>query len=102
MPQPKPWMHLYHSKQWHSLRVRQLKASPLCVMCGQLGNTVAATVVDHIKPHRGDESLFFNPANLQSLCKRCHDSAKQTLERSGVLIGCGADGTPLDPNHHWK
>ena len=32
-----------------------------------------ATVVDHIKPHRGSWPLFIDPANHQSLCKRCHD-----------------------------
>ena len=98
----KPWRHLYNSKQWKALRLRHLQSSPLCVMCNAIGKTVGATVVDHVKPHKGVESLFFNPLNLQSLCKTCHDSAKQTLEKSGVLIGCGMDGTPLDPNHHWK
>ena len=71
-------------------------------MCEALGKTVPANVVDHVKPHKGNEVLFFNPLNLQSLCKSCHDSAKQTLEKSGVLIGCGTDGTPLDPSHHWR
>ena len=99
---PKPWRHLYNSKQWKQLRQRQLLICPLCVMCEALGKTVPANVVDHVKPHKGNEVLFFNPLNLQSLCKSCHDSAKQTLEKSGVLIGCGTDGTPLDPSHHWR
>jgi len=38
-------------------------------------------VADHIQPHRGDHSKFWNPANLQCLCKRCHDGAKQRAER---------------------
>ena len=28
---------------------------------------------DSIKPHRGSWPLFIDPANHQSLCKRCHD-----------------------------
>ena len=99
---PKPWRHLYNSKTWKQLRLRQLQAEPLCVMCSARGLVVVAGVVDHIKPHKGNEALFFNPLNLQSLCKPCHDSAKQTLEKSGVLIGCATDGTPLDPSHHWR
>lgn len=59
-------------------------------------------MVDHIKPHRGNELLFFDPTNLQSLCKPCHDGAKQQLEKSGVLRGCDRTGLPLDENHHWN
>ena len=34
-------------------------------------------VVDHIIPHRGDQKLFWDQNNWQSLCKSCHD--KKTL-----------------------
>ncbi|MDO6587341.1 HNH endonuclease [Salipiger sp. 1_MG-2023] len=37
--------------------------------------------VDHITPHKGDETLFFDPGNLQALCKLCHASRKQREER---------------------
>lgn len=63
---------------------------------------VQATVVDHIKPHRGDVELFRDSENLQSLCKHCHDSHKQRLERSGVLVGCDVEGMPIDAGHHWN
>lgn len=33
-----------------------------------------ATVVDHIKPHRGDKALFWDEHNWQPLCKKCHDT----------------------------
>ncbi|MCM2390183.1 AAA family ATPase [Streptomyces albipurpureus] len=31
-------------------------------------------MVDHIRPHRGDETLAFDRANCQAMCKRCHDA----------------------------
>jgi len=96
-----PWHHLYNTKEWKALRLAQLRAEPLCRYCLALGKTTSANVADHKKPHKGNRALFFNARNLQSLCKTCHDSAKQTLERSGVLPGCGTDGLPLDPAHHW-
>jgi len=96
------WKHLYNTKRWHRLRWHQLANSPLCVMCEKLGKRTPATVADHKTPHRGDEQLFFDPGNLQSLCKPCHDGAKQQLEKSGTLRGCGVDGLPLDANHHWN
>ncbi|RBO54057.1 HNH endonuclease [Rhodovulum sp. BSW8] len=37
-------------------------------------------VADHIVPHRGDAGLFWDRANLQCLCKACHDRAKQREE----------------------
>lgn len=94
--------HLYNTKEWYRLRHHQLRARPLCALCTKLGKITPAVVVDHVKPHRGDQALFFDPTNLQSLCKPCHDGAKQQLEKSGTLRGCGLDGLPLDANHHWN
>jgi 5-methylcytosine-specific restriction endonuclease McrA len=65
-------------------------------MCAQLGRTTAATVVDHVIPHRGDIGLFWKGA-LASSCKPCHDGAKQQYELTGKLRGCDVDGYPLDP-----
>jgi 5-methylcytosine-specific restriction endonuclease McrA len=98
----RPWRHLYSTKRWRRLRWHQLQREPLCKLCQALGKVTAASVVDHRKPHKGDEALFFDESNLDSLCKPCHDSAKQRLERSGVLPGCDLNGSPLDPNSHWN
>jgi 5-methylcytosine-specific restriction endonuclease McrA len=46
--------------------------------------TAAASVVDHKIPHRGDQVLFWSEDNWQPLCKRCHDSVKQTEEAAGL------------------
>jgi len=96
------YRRLYGTKRWFQLRARQLREQPLCKFCGDLGRVTPAAVVDHKQPHRGDEALFFDPDNLQSLCKPCHDGAKQQLEKSGTLRGCGLDGVPLDAAHHWR
>ena len=51
-----------------------------------MGTTfVAATVVDHVVPFRGDWDLFTSPANLQSLCKYHHDqkTMREQAERRG-------------------
>jgi 5-methylcytosine-specific restriction protein A len=48
--------------------------NPWCVECSLNGKSVLATVVDHIRPHRGDRRLFWDRANWQGLCKRCHDA----------------------------
>lgn len=97
-----PWHHLYNTKRWYRLRWKQLQAEPLCRLCTALGKVVAAAIVDHVKPHKGDEKLFFDSTNLQSLCKHCHDSVKQRQEKSGHLVGHDLSGMPLDPAHHWN
>lgn len=51
-----------------------MQEQPLCVLCQRLGRIEAATVVDHVVPHRGDELLFWDAGNWQPLCKRCHDT----------------------------
>lgn len=60
---------------------------------------MAATVANHVVPHRGNMALFRDPRNLESVCKRCHDSVIQSEERLGYSKQIGADGFPLDPNH---
>jgi 5-methylcytosine-specific restriction protein A len=50
-------------------------------MCRGAGRIEAATIVDHVTPHKGDRRLFWDKSNWQSLCKPCHDRDKQSLER---------------------
>ena len=92
--------HLYDRQRWRNkrngLRIIHLRNHPLCVMCDHDGFVIAATVVDHINPHKGDERLFFDPLNLQSLCKRHHDSDKAFMEINGYRKGCDDDGNPYD------
>lgn len=74
------YQNLYDRK-WRKARLAHLAKHPLCVMCKGSGHIEAATVVDHIEPHRGNARLFWARSNWQSLCKSCHDSDKQRLER---------------------
>lgn len=87
---------------WQKAREAYLKKHPLCKMHADLGRVVPASVVDHVDPHRGDMVKFWDSGNWQSLCKPCHDVAKQRQEKSGVVVGCNLAGRPLDPNHHWN
>lgn len=72
--------------KWRKARERFLSERPLCVMCQSENRIEPATVVDHITPHRGDEALFWDESNWQSLCKRHHDSDKRRQE-NGVKLG---------------
>jgi 5-methylcytosine-specific restriction enzyme A len=95
----RPWARWYGLSRWRKLARRQLQAHPLCATCLEHGVVVPAQIADHIVPHHGDPQLFWDPANLQSLCKDHHDSSKQQVEHKGYVNDIGVDGWPCDPAH---
>ena len=70
--------HMYKTARWLRLRKRILNEHPLCLHCKQRDIITQATDVDHIKPHKGNATLFYCASNLQPLCKQCH--ARKTAE----------------------
>lgn len=97
---------IYKTPRWKSLRSHVIDSEPVCRMCRADGVFTAAVVVDHITPHRGDLSLFWDETNLQPLCKQCHDrkTAAETISPgvvprylpeadARVVLVCGAPGS---------
>ncbi|MDX1489723.1 MAG: HNH endonuclease signature motif containing protein [Pseudohongiellaceae bacterium] len=78
--------------RWQKERSLYLQANPLCVRCEDEGRVCAATDLDHIIPHKGDMSLFWDKSNWQGLC-RSHHSSKTAREDGGfgnrVISGRG-------------
>lgn len=64
--------------KWQKARAAYLKLNPLCVYCEKKGTIRLANVVDHIIDHEGDEELFWNEDNWQSLCTSCHNQKPKT------------------------
>jgi 5-methylcytosine-specific restriction endonuclease McrA len=78
------WKGWYALKRWRRLRWQVLlEARFTCARCSKIEGVTRNLVADHIRPHRGDEALFWDRANLQCLCKPCHDSAKKREEAAG-------------------
>ncbi|KKB12376.1 hypothetical protein VE25_07440 [Devosia geojensis] len=77
------WRHWYWTSRWRKRAKAQLAAEPLCAICLKAGRVTAATVADHVEPHRGDPVKFWE-GELQSVCDeapwRCHSSVKQREE----------------------
>ena len=61
-----------YGARWQRERLVYLNHHPLCVVCERRGITKAATIVDHIIPHRGNDVLFWDVANWQPLCASHH------------------------------
>lgn len=90
--QSQPWRQWYKTAEWRKLRAKVLKRDLYtCQQTGILliGKYPAANspVVDHIKPHRGDPTLFWDENNLQAMSKGYHDRLKQSQERIGYEKG---------------
>ena len=74
-----------YGHKWRVLRRKFLLRNPLCVQCKERGLVVAATQVDHVVPHQGDATRFWNVSNLQSLCASCH--SRKTRRQDSVRGG---------------
>ena len=83
----------YSTTRWARIANLQLLEHPLCKYRLERGIVMAATICDHVEPHRGDVNKFWL-GPFQSLCKRCHDSAKRLVE-TRFLPDVGLDGWPL-------
>lgn len=95
-PEAAAYRSLYKTARWQRARESQLSRKPLCEMCEEEGRVEPATVVNHRKAHKGDEQLFWDPANYQSLCKRHHDSDAQIIDKGGqARPAIGEDGWPV-------
>ena len=71
-----------YGRRWQRARLIHLAEHPLCKMCADDGVIKAAVVVDHITPHKGNDTLFWDSVtNWQSLCKQHHD--KKTATEDG-------------------
>jgi len=102
-PEAQAWQSWYKTKEWKALRFRQLHREPYCQCPHHVGKHYPANIVDHVKAHKGDRRLFFNPNNLMSMNKECHDRFKQSQEKGGKGFdaGCDENGEPLNKDHHW-
>ena len=63
---------LYNNKRWRRYRRMFLAEHPLCVNFDECHRE--AGVVDHIKDHKGDYDVFWDPDNHQPMCVICHNT----------------------------
>jgi 5-methylcytosine-specific restriction enzyme A len=86
-----------YTYEWQRASKRFLWLHPLCVHCEKAGRYKLARCVDHVIPHKGDQQLFWDQANWQSLCLDCHNA--KTLREKGKQpkprIKIGVDGYPI-------
>jgi 5-methylcytosine-specific restriction protein A len=79
-PQLEPWRAWYSSPEWRALRLQVFLRDGYTCQADDCGKVTGRPIADHKRRHRGDPALFFDPTNVQTLCKPCHDGWKQRLE----------------------
>lgn len=82
--------------RWEKARAEHLARNPLCVCCLAHGITASAQVLDHIVPHKGNQQLFWDPANWQGLCEWCDKNLKRSIENRWLAQGGDAAELRLD------
>lgn len=71
----KSYDSFYHSPEWQAVRRQVLDRDHyLCQVCKRAGRVTPATTVHHITPVRVDYSKRLDPANLETICKACHNA----------------------------
>lgn len=72
-----------YTRRWARYARAYLAEHPVCVRCGR-----ASEQVDHVRAVTGPEDEgFWNEANHQALCRRCHSS--KTAREDGGFRGRG-------------
>lgn len=84
-----PWRKWYSLARWKRLRIEVFIRDHFTCQCGcgRLEGNTSKLVADHTKPHRGDPVLFWDPGNVQTLLKPCHDRLKQAEEHRARTLG---------------
>lgn len=93
---------------WVRARQAFLAKHPRCIRCG-----APATVVHHSVPHRMPQAkthtekaearrIFWSREGWEPVCKHCHDTVCQQVERSGYHTTVDGSGIPTDPAHPFN
>ena len=69
-----------YGSRWQKASLGFRRSHPLCLGCEAIGRVEAATCVDHVEPHGGDQAKFWDRDNWQSACSWHHNEIKQKLE----------------------
>jgi hypothetical protein len=79
-----------YTSKWDKASLAFLAVHPLCRGCEAVGRTEAATLTDHVVPHRGDMARFWDRAWWQASCEWHHNVVKKILEAmfDAGTIGC--------------
>ena len=75
-----------YTPQWDKASATFKRRHPWCLGCVAIGKKVATDVPDHVVPHKGNQTIFWDTSKWQPACRWHHDAIKPILER---MFECG-------------
>ena len=69
-----------YDARWRQASNEFKRSHPFCIGCLALGHRRPTEVVDHVVPHRGNQTIFWNVAKWQASCRWHHERIKKRLE----------------------
>lgn len=69
-----------YGARWDKSSAGFKRSHPLCLGCEAVGWVTATTITDHVIPHRGEMTLFWDRDGWQPSCGWHHSVVKQKLE----------------------
>ena len=83
-----PWRRWYKTGRWQRLRWMVLERDMFtCFRCGKATAETSRLVAHHVRPHRGDPTLFWDTDNIKCACKECHDGPIARDEAAAMARG---------------
>lgn len=70
-----------YTAAWDRAAAAFKREQPLCLGCLAIGRVEPTAVVDHSRPHKGDQLIFWDRSRWQPACQWHHDVVKQILEQ---------------------
>jgi 5-methylcytosine-specific restriction protein A len=84
------WRAWYKTARWAKLRQQVfLRDMFTCQYpgCARIEGNTSLLVAHHKRAHRGNEALFWDVTNLETICKPCHDGPVQAREHEEQITG---------------
>ena len=63
-----------NTARYRRMRTLFMRTGPLCALCMANGAVTPARELDHILPCGNNAARFWDPGNLQALCRECHET----------------------------
>ena len=77
--QTREWVSMYQNWRWRKYRDEFIRVNSTCYACA-----AKSKVCDHIKPHKGDWTLFELTTNHLPLCESCHNYCTANFDRFDI------------------
>jgi 5-methylcytosine-specific restriction enzyme A len=77
-----PWRRWKDTARWKRMRLQVfVRDGFVCCKCGKVEGDSSKLTADHITPHRGNEALFWDISNVQTVHTTWHNANKQQEEQ---------------------